>query len=88
MKEITYEDLQKENKDSYIFVDVRDEGLREYGMIPGAVAVYIDAGQGDIAALLAKIPPEKKLILYCQIGRKSQEIDPDEIPGLAKNPRS
>lgn len=76
MKEITYEDLQKENKDSYIFVDVRDEGLREYGMIPGAVVV------GDIAALLAKIPPEKKLILYCQIGRKTRDLDADVLfPG-------
>ncbi len=41
MKEITYEELTKLNKDSYVLIDIRDEGLRNYGMIPGSVAVDV-----------------------------------------------
>ena len=35
MKEISIEQLQKWNKDSYELIDIRDDGLTSYGMIPG-----------------------------------------------------
>ncbi len=37
MKEITLEELSVMPKDSYVLIDIRDEGLASYGMIPGAV---------------------------------------------------
>ena len=39
MKEITLEELKKMKDDSYVLIDIRDEGMRSYGMIPGAIAV-------------------------------------------------
>ena len=37
MKEITYDELKRLPKDSYELIDIRDEGLVAYGMIPGAI---------------------------------------------------
>ena len=48
MKEITYEELNNLQKGSYTLIDIRDEGLRSYGMIPGAVAADIE-GETDEA---------------------------------------
>ncbi|MCR5310982.1 MAG: ATPase [Lachnospiraceae bacterium] len=82
MKEITYEELTKLNKDSYVLIDIRDEGLRNYGMIPGAVALDVEGDPEELKANLSKLPAEKKLILYCEIGRKSRDVDEDVLlPG-------
>ncbi len=82
MKEITYEELTKLNKDSYVLIDIRDEGLRNYGMIPGAVALDVEGDPEELKANLSKFPAEKKLILYCEIGRKSRDLDEDVLlPG-------
>lgn len=37
MKEITVEQLHNLPPDSYELIDIRDDGLVEYGMIPGAI---------------------------------------------------
>lgn len=74
MREITYEELQKENRDDYVLIDVRDEGLRAYGTIPGAVFVDIEVGEDAVIAEVAKLP-QKKLIFFCEIGRKTREFD-------------
>ena len=73
MKEITYEELKVLPEDSYVLIDIRDEGLITYGMIPGAVHIFIDDLENS--GKLAEIPREKKLILYCEVGRRSREID-------------
>ena len=73
MKEITYEELKTLPKDSYELIDIRDEGLTAYGMIPGAVHIFVDELEGSDK--LAAIPADKKLIFYCEIGRSSREID-------------
>ena len=73
MKEITYEELKKLPKDSYELIDIRDEGLTAYGMMPGAVHIYIEGLENS--EMLSGIPREKKLIFYCEIGRRSREID-------------
>ena len=80
MKEITYDELKALNKDSYALIDIRDEGLVLYGMIPGAVNVPV----GDLydGKGLVSIPADKKLIFYCEIGRLSLEID-DELDCIA-----
>ena len=75
MKEITYEELNKLQKGSYALIDIRDEGLRAYGMIPGAIAVEIDGGNEEIAGKIADIPLDRKLIFYCEIGRRTRELE-------------
>lgn len=73
MKEITYDELKELKKDSYVLVDIRDEGLVSYGMIRGAINVYLE--DIDESKELMAIPKDKKLIFYCEIGRMSREID-------------
>ena len=73
MKEITYEELRTLPKDSYTLIDIRDEGLTLYGMIPGALNIYIEDLENS--ELLRSVPREKKLVFYCEIGRMSREID-------------
>ena len=42
MKEISYEELRELQDDSYELIDIRDEGMTLYGMIPGAINIYIE----------------------------------------------
>ncbi len=74
MEEITFENLKKWQKNSYVLIDIRDEGLVSYGMIPGAVHISMDELEAGDSSVMADIAPEKKLVFYCQIGRKSKEI--------------
>ena len=73
MKEITCDELKALPEDSYALIDIRDEGLREYGMIPGALSVPTE----DVydSKTLSDIPVDKKVIFYCEIGRVSLAID-------------
>ena len=73
MKEITINELKELPKDSYELIDIRDEGLTLYGMIPGAINVYIE--ELEISDKIKNIPSDKKLIFYCEVGRMSREID-------------
>ena len=75
MKEITLEELSVMQKDSYVLIDIRDEGLASYGMIPGAVNIPVDTPEEEQNKRIAEIPKEKKLIFYCQIGHRSRELD-------------
>ncbi|MBR4344126.1 MAG: ATPase [Lachnospiraceae bacterium] len=74
MEEITFENLKKWQKNSYLLIDIRDEGLVSYGMIPGAVHISMDELEAGDSSVMADIAPEKKMVFYCQIGRKSKEI--------------
>ncbi len=80
MKEISIENIEQLQKDSYIFIDIRDEGLRDYGMIPGAAVIDFDGPEDTYTAGITEIPVDKKLIFYCQIGRKSRELE--DLPCL------
>ena len=73
MKEITYDELRKWPSDTYELIDIRDEGLTAYGMIPGSVNIFVEDLESSVA--LSEISREKKLVFYCEIGRKSGEID-------------
>ena len=73
MKEITYEELKSLTKGSYVLIDIRDEGLTAYGMMPGAINIFIEDIENSKE--LSEIPKDKKLIFYCEIGRMSREID-------------
>ncbi|MCR5343667.1 MAG: ATPase [Butyrivibrio sp.] len=75
MKEITYEELLKMPKDSYELIDIRDEGLVLYGMIPGAVNISLEELEDENNTKIESISKDKILVLYCQIGRRSRDID-------------
>ena len=77
MNEITFDELSLWPKDSYVLIDIRDEGLAAYGMIPGAVHFPIDEFTEKAESGSLPFEKTKKLVLYCQIGRKSKEIDED-----------
>ena len=61
MKEITYDELRKWPSDTYSLIDIRDEGLTAYGMIPGAVSIYIEDLESSV--VLAEIPLKWQILL-------------------------
>ena len=75
MKEINFEELNNLSRDSYVLIDIRDEGLTAYGMIKGAISITEEELAEDDCKKLAEIPADKKLVFYCQIGRRSRELD-------------
>lgn len=75
MKEIAYDTLTMMPKDSFVLIDIRDEGMTSYGMIPGAVNIPVDKLEDENNQQIADISKEKKLVFYCQIGRRSKELD-------------
>ena len=79
MKEISLEELNKLQKDTFILIDIRDEGLRTYGMIPGAISIDFDREPEEIQSDIAKLPYDKKLIFYCDVGRKTRDLDEDLV---------
>ena len=81
MNEITFDELSLWPKDSYVLIDIRDEGLAAYGMIPGAVHFPIDEFTEKAESGSLPFEKTKKMVLYCQIGRKSREIDEDLLEG-------
>jgi tRNA(Ile)-lysidine synthase TilS/MesJ/rhodanese-related sulfurtransferase len=81
MKEITFDGLNSMPKDSYVLIDIRDEGLVAYGMMPGAVHLPLEEFTEKAEAGTLPFEKTKKLVLYCQIGRKSKEIDDELLDG-------
>ncbi len=80
MKEISIEEFSKLNKDDYVLIDVRDEGLRHYGTIPGAIAIDIDEDSETVNKKIEELPKEKRLIFYCEVGRKTRDFEEDSFP--------
>ena len=80
MKEISLNDLRKLAEGSYRLIDVRDEALASYGMLPGAVRIDMEELEKEDSAVVADIPQDKKLIIYCQIGKKTKEAG--DLPAL------
>ncbi|MCR5467754.1 MAG: ATPase [Lachnospiraceae bacterium] len=74
MKEITLEELRNWPEDSFELIDIRDDGLVEYGMIPGAIRIPMEEIEEGTSAELENIAKDKKLVFYCQIGRKSKNL--------------
>ncbi len=80
MNEITVSELNKLQDDEYVLIDIRDESLRAYGMIPGAAAISFDGDTEDIIERLSHLQAGKKLIFYCDIGRRTRELDEEMFP--------
>ncbi len=68
MPEITLEELEKLDKDTYELVDMRDALSFEYGRIEGAVSIP----QTDFDE--NKLDKSKKTVLYCKSGVLSVEL--------------
>ncbi len=82
MKEITCEEVKTWEPGSYVMIDIRDEGLRAYGMVRGAIAIDADVSPEEIADALSRIPADRKLVWYCEIGRRTAALEAEEIaPG-------
>ncbi|MCR5740272.1 MAG: ATPase [Lachnospiraceae bacterium] len=75
MNEISIEQFMQLPDDAYQLIDIRDEGLREYGMVPGAVFADAEGDPDGTAAVISGIPADKKLVFYCEIGRKTGDLD-------------
>ena len=75
MNEVKIEELRNWPKDSYELIDIRDDGLVAYGMIPGARHISLEELEEGENIKLDAISKDKKLVFYCQIGRKSRELD-------------
>ena len=80
MKEISFQELNKLLEDSYLLIDIRDEDLRAYGMIAGAMAIDTDASADKINDKIEGLPADRKLIFYCESGRKTRELDERAFP--------
>ena len=82
MKEVTLEELQSWPKRSYALIDIRDEGMVSYGMMPGAVHIPLEVLEAGGSPELSSIDARKKLVFYCQIGRKTREMEePEALSG-------
>lgn len=77
MKEITLEELQKLPKKSYALIDIRSEDLTNYGTIPGAKIISPEELNEENNSQIAEIPTDKKIIMFCQIGKKTQDLELD-----------
>ncbi len=71
------EEFGQLEKNSYVLIDIRDEGLRTYGMMPGAIAADPDGEDGEFERTVSALDKAKTLIFYCQIGRKSGYLEED-----------
>lgn len=65
---ITWQEIRKSNPEDYVYVDVRGKVAYDHGHIPKAVC--LDEQEGT----LEQLPEDKKLILYCTYGEKSQKF--------------
>lgn len=75
MKEISLKEMRQLPEGSYKLIDVRDEALALYGMLPGAVRLDVDELEKEESAFISKIPKDMKLIFYCQIGQRTRELE-------------
>ena len=77
--EITWQEVNSLEKDSYVLIDIRDESAVNYGMIPGAVHIP----EEQLTTENDKISKEKKVIFYCTKGifskEKAEEFQKDGI---------
>lgn len=74
MNEISLKEFFVLPKNSYELIDIRDQGLILYGSIPGASHISLEELEDGNCGKIKDIPKEKKLIFYCQIGRRSKEL--------------
>lgn len=67
--DVAYEEVRNWEKNSYVWVDIRDQVSVSYGGIPGAVWIP----QDEIENQKEELPKDKKLVFYCMRGIVSKE---------------
>ena len=75
MKAVTLEELRQWPKELYKLIDIRDDGLVSYGIIPGAEHISLEELEEGSSEKIEAIGKDIRLVFYCQIGRKSRELD-------------
>ncbi|MCR5195469.1 MAG: ATPase [Pseudobutyrivibrio sp.] len=71
--EISYKELTQLPKDSYILIDIRNEGSLKYGIIPDAISITHELFETDLDGVIARLDKSKKIVLYCARGQVSLE---------------
>jgi len=68
---ITAEELKAkiDRGESFILLDVRPEKKYDSGHIPGAISMPLD----EIPNRYTELSPEQEIIVYCQVGKSSQD---------------
>lgn len=74
MNEITYKQLKELSADSYLLIDIRDEGSVNYGTMPGAISIPQGLFFDNESYSFSLLSKEKKNIIYCARGEQSQAI--------------
>ena len=67
--EISYEEVSKLDKESFVYVDIRDNESSAYGMLPDAINIE----KSELESKVELLPKDKKIILYCAKGFFSKE---------------
>ncbi len=75
MNEITLAELKNWSRDSYELIDIRDDGLVAYGMLPGALHIPEEQLTDAKCPGIEEIEADKKLVFYCEIGRRTRELE-------------
>ncbi|NDW09477.1 CoA-disulfide reductase [Dysgonomonas sp. 520] len=66
VKIIHWKDVQKLAASEYILLDTRSKNEHEMGNIKGSINIPLD----DLRNRLTEIPKDKKIILYCAVGKR------------------
>ena len=69
MNIINISQLSEMQKESYVLIDIRDEGSILYGVIPGAISIPAEELKQDTQKYLDSIDKQKKLIYIAREGR-------------------
>lgn len=68
--DVTFEEVNKWDEKTYIWVDIRDDGNVAYGKIGDAVCIP----ENEIDDRKSELPKDKKLVIYCMRGIVSVEV--------------
>ena len=66
--EVTWEEVQTWEPESFVLVDTRGDEAVNYGKIPGAIVI----SECELVDRLAEAAGDKKVILYCSRGQNSK----------------
>ncbi len=71
--EISYKEFIQLPKDSYMLIDIRNEGSLKYGIIPDAISITHELFETDLDGVIARLDKSKKIVLYCARGQVALE---------------
>ncbi|MDO4500829.1 MAG: ATP-binding protein [Erysipelotrichaceae bacterium] len=72
MKEISIDELK--NLQNYQLIDLRDQRIAEYGMMPRAINIPLNKFENNFEECIKELDTNKATVLYCQRGELSRDI--------------